>query len=141
MAWKAWQREEVAKQRCSRRLPEDTLAFALPIHNEWRLLAEHTHATGWETMMERVNGKLKGTELTDRKYTPYSFRSYRAMELNRVGIDPLLAADQLGHDVSVMQKIYARLPARERATREAAAFTPGEKKIILPKILEWDMDY
>lgn len=141
LAWKQWQREELAKQRGSLKLTEDTLVFALPIHNEWRRLAERTYATGWETMMERCNMKLKGAELTDRKYTPYSFRSYRAMELKRMGVDPLLAADLLGHDVSVMQKIYARLPARERATKEAAAFTPGRRKEILPEILEWDVDY
>lgn len=140
LAWKKWQEEELVKQGSRLTLSPDTFVFAIPDHNEWRLLATSTYIEHWRHCMKRLKGKLKGAELTERRYTPYSFRSYRAMELKKMGVDPLLAADQLGHDVGIMQKIYARLPARERATREAASFNYGQRRIT-PEILQFDIDY
>jgi hypothetical protein len=38
-----------------------------------------------------------------------------------LGVDVYLAATQLGHSVAMLEKVYARLPQRRRATQEEAA--------------------
>jgi hypothetical protein len=39
-----------------------------------------------------------------------------------------LSATQLGHSVAILEKIYARLPQRKRATKEAAVIDFGKRK-------------
>ena len=66
--------------------------------------------------------------MSDHKYTIYSLRSTRAQELMDMGVDVYLAATQLGHTVAMLEKVYARLPQRRRATKEAAHIEFGWRK-------------
>jgi len=43
-------------------------------------------------------------------------------------VDVYLAATQLGHTVAILEKVYARLPQRRRATTEAAHIEFGKRK-------------
>ena len=45
-----------------------------------------------------------------------------------MGVDVYLAATQLGHTVAMLEKVYARLPQRRRATQEAAHIEFGKRK-------------
>ena len=45
-----------------------------------------------------------------------------------MGVDVYLAATQLGHTVAMLEKVYARLPQRRRATKEAAHIEFGKPK-------------
>ena len=77
-------------------------------------------------IMRGLDGSLRGARLSERPYTQYSFRSTRAQELLELGVDVALAAKQLGHTPGMLLKVYARLPLRERATREAARIEFGK---------------
>ena len=44
-----------------------------------------------------------------------------------MGVDVYLAATQLGHTVAMLEKVYARLPQRRRATKEAAHIDFGKR--------------
>ena len=64
---------------------------------------------------------------SEHKYTIYSLRATRAQELMDMGVDVYLAASQLGHTVAILEKVYARLPQRRRATTEAAHIEFGKR--------------
>ena len=76
--------------------------------------------------MSRCQSRLKGPLMSDHKYTMYSLRSTRAQEMMDLGVDVYLAATQLGHSVAMLEKVYARLPQRRRATKEAAHMEFGK---------------
>ena len=44
------------------------------------------------------------------------------------GVDIGLAAKQMGHSPDIMMKIYARLPIRDRAKREATHIEFGKRR-------------
>ena len=45
-----------------------------------------------------------------------------------MGVDVYFAANQLGHTFAILEKVYARLPQRRRATTEAAHIEFGKRK-------------
>jgi integrase len=81
-----------------------------------------------------MEGKLRGARLSQRPYTIYSFRATRAQELLELGVDVALAARQLGHSPNMMMKVYAKLPLRERATKEAARIEFGKRDTSLGRV-------
>ena len=83
----------------------------------------------WRKVLDRLEGQLKGPTMSEHKYSIYSLRSSRAQELMDKGVDVYLAATQLGHSVAILEKVYARLPQRRRATKEAASIEFGKRKI------------
>ena len=78
--------------------------------------------------MSRCQSRLKGPLMSTHNYTMYSLRSTRAQEMMDLGVDVYLAATQLGHSVAILEKVYARLPQRRRATKEAAHIEFGKRK-------------
>jgi integrase len=101
---------------------------------EYQVLGAISAHKAFHTILSRLEGKLKGARLSERPYTIYSFRATRAMELLELGVDIGLAAKQLGHSPTVMLRTYARLPLRERATREAARIEFGKRDTSLGKV-------
>jgi integrase len=134
MEWRDWTKEylkKLALKDATNRLnlTKDCFVFAIPQDNEWKVMQEYTYGAPFREIKRRLGSRLIGPEMTSRKqYTPYSFRSTRAVDFKRMGVDPLLAADQMGHTVDEMLKTYARLPVRERATKEAAHIDYGKTK-------------
>ena len=109
-------------------IPDDVLVFSLPDKNEWKLPPYNTLNVRWRHMINKIEGELKGPQMSEHSYTIYSLRSTRAQELMDMGVDVYLASTQLGHSVAVLEKIYARLPQRRRATKEAAHIEFGKRK-------------
>ena len=124
-------------------IPDDTLVFALPDKNEWKLPPYNTLNVRWRDLIEQLEGQLKGPQMSEHPYTIYSLRSSRAQELMDLGVDVYLASTQLGHSVAVLEKIYARLPQRRRATKEAAQMEFGKRKtgstLTTPEIIYEDL--
>ena len=110
-------------------IPDDVLVFSLPDKNEWKLPPYNTIYVRWRILLNELKGNLKGAQMSEHHYTIYSLRSTRAQELMDMGVDVYLASTQLGHSVAVLEKIYARLPQRRRATKEAAHIEFGKRKI------------
>lgn len=108
-------------------IPKDTLIFTIPEKNEWKLSDYSQYNYYWREIMRRAKDELRGPQLSPHHYTIYSLRSSRAMELFEMGVDPFLAGKQLGHLPDMMAKIYARLPSRRRAIKEAAYIQFGRK--------------
>ena len=131
--WKSWQKEYL-KDIQSRvvgfdyDVSEDDLVFGIPEHNGVQITTYNTLNINWRKIMDRCGDKLKGPIMSDHKYTIYSLRSTRAQELMDMGVDFYLAATQLGHTVAILEKVYARLPQRRRATTEAAHIEFGKRK-------------
>ena len=124
-------------------IPDDEYVFALPDKNEWKLPPYNTIYVRWRALMNELEGKLKGAQMSEHPYTIYSLRSSRAQELMDMGVDVYLASTQLGHSVAVLEKIYARLPQRRRATKEAAHIEFGKRKsksnLTTPEIIYEDI--
>jgi integrase len=131
--WKNWQKEYL-KDIQSRvvgfdyEISEDDLVFGIPEHNGVQITTYNTLNINWRKIMDRCGDKLKGPMMSEHKYTIYSLRSTRAQELMDMGVDVYLAATQLGHTVAILEKVYARLPQRRRATTEAAHIEFGKRK-------------
>jgi len=141
--WRKWQRQYLADHEAQFRcvglstskaadglpsIAEDVLVFALPDKAGWKLSPYNTLNVRWRELMKRAAPELKGPQLSEHPYTIYSCRSSRAQELMDLGVDVYLAATQLGHSVAVLEKIYARLPQRKRATKEAAVIHFGKQR-------------
>ena len=109
-------------------ISEDDLVFGIPEHNGVQLTTYNTLNINWRKIIDRCGEKLKGPMMSEHKYTIYSLRSTRAQELMDMGVDVYLAATQLGHTVAILEKVYARLPQRRRATTEAAHIEFGKRK-------------
>ncbi len=110
-------------------LTPDTYIFGDPHQDEFALTGYHSFLKSWHVLMDRLKTKLRGSKLSDKRYTLYSFRSSRVNELLTEGVDIFIISKQLGHSVSVLQKHYERLgDVRERAVVEAAAISYGKKK-------------
>ena len=132
--WKSFQKEYL-KAIQSRsvvafdyEISEDDLVFGIPEHNGVQLTTYNTLNINWRKIIDRCGEKLKGPMMSEHKYTIYSLRSTRAQELMDMGVDVYLAATQLGHTVAILEKVYARLPQRRRATTEAAHIEFGKRK-------------
>ena len=141
--WRKWQRQYLANHQAELRcvgltsavaadglpiIPDETLVFALPDKAGWKLSPYNTLNVRWRELITRASPDLKGPQLSEHPYTIYSCRSSRAQELMDLGVDVYLAATQLGHSVAILEKIYARLPQRKRATKEAAVIDFGKRK-------------
>lgn len=141
--WRKWQRQYLADREDELRciglaaikgsdglpvIPDETLVFALPDKAGWKLPPYNTINVCWRDIINRASPELKGPQLSEHPYTIYSCRSSRAQELMDLGVDVYLAATQLGHSVAVLEKIYARLPQRKRATQEAAVIHFGKRQ-------------
>ena len=97
---------------------------------EWRKLKHSTYQRYFrDVLMPNLEDKLRGAEMTSKPYKVYSFRSTRAQELKANGVEIGLAAEQMGHSPDVMAKVYARLPVKELATRQAAALNYGRTRM------------
>ena len=133
--WKKWQTDYL-KQMQSRyefrgyeyEVAETDLVFGIPEHNGVQITTYNTLNVNWRNIINRCGGKLKGPLMSDHNYTIYSLRATRAQELMDMGVDVYLAATQLGHTVAILEKVYARLPQRRRATTEAAHIEFGKRK-------------
>ena len=133
--WKKWQADYL-KQMQSRdefrgyeyEVAETDLVFGIPEHNGVQISTYNTLNVNWRNIINRCGGKLKGPLMSDHNYTIYSLRATRAQELMDMGVDVYLAATQLGHTVAILEKVYARLPQRRRATTEAAHIEFGKRK-------------
>ena len=134
--WKHWQSEFLLlmKQKaCSNsasfsyEINENDLVFALPEANGVETTSYNTFNINWRKIIERCGTRLKGPLMSGHRYTIYSLRSTRAQELMDMGVDVYLAATQLGHTVAMLEKVYARLPHRRRATKEAAHIHFGKR--------------
>ena len=133
--WKKWQ-SEYLKHIQSRpefrgfeyQVSENDLVFGIPEHNGINITTYNTLNINWRKIMDRCGKKLKGPMVSDHNYTIYSLRATRAQELMDLGVDVYLAATQLGHTVAILEKVYARLPQRRRATTEAAHIEFGKRK-------------
>ena len=133
--WKSWQKNYL-KHMQSRpefrgyeyELSENDLVFGLPEHNGICITTYNTLNVNWRKIIERCGERLKGPLMSDHNYTIYSLRATRAQELMDMGVDVYLAATQLGHTVAILEKVYARLPQRRRATTEAAHIEFGKRK-------------
>ena len=131
--WKSWQKEYLMDIQSrvvgfDYEVSEDDLVFGIPEHNGVQITTYNTLNINWRKIMDRCGDKLKGPMMSDHKYTIYSLRSTRAQELMDMGVDVYLAATQLGHTVAILEKVYARLPQRRRATTEAAHIEFGKRK-------------
>ena len=132
--WKAWQREHLRVMQGKSvngyryELQETDLVFGIPKGERVEISSYNTLNKNWLILMGRLNGQLKGPVLSKKPYTIYSLRSTRAQELMDMGVDVYLAATQLGHTVAMLEKVYARLPQRRRATEEAAHIEFGKRK-------------
>jgi integrase len=102
--------------------------------NEYQVLNQISAHKSFHTILDRMEGKLRGARLSQRPYTVYSFRATRAQELLELGVDVALAARQLGHSPNMMMKVYAKLPLRERATKEAARIEFGKRDTSLGRV-------
>ena len=107
---------------------ENDLVFGIPEHNGVQITTYNTLNVNWRNIMKRCGDRLKGPLVSDHNYTIYSLRATRAQELMDMGVDVYLAATQLGHTVAILEKVYARLPQRRRATTEAAHIEFGKRK-------------
>ena len=134
--WKQWQSEylllmqqklRLSSKSFSYRITEDDLVFAMPEANGVETTSYNTFNINWRKIIDRCGSKLKGPLMSDHQYTIYSLRSSRAQELMDMGVDVYLAATQLGHTVAMLEKVYARLPQRRRATKEAAHIDFGKR--------------
>ena len=131
--WKKWQKEYLSLMKkygngYEYEIAEDDLVFGVPERDAVRLTSYNTLNINWRKIIDRCGSKLKGPILSEHKYTIYSLRSSRAQELMDMGVDVYLAATQLGHTVAMLEKVYARLPQRRRATQEAAHIEFGKRK-------------
>ena len=131
--WKAWQRQYLLlmKQRGNGydyEIAEDDLVFGVPERDAIKITSYNTLNINWRNIIDRCGSSLRGPIMSDHKYTIYSLRSTRAQELMDMGVDVYLAATQLGHTVAMLEKVYARLPQRRRATKEAAHIEFGRRK-------------
>ena len=133
--WKQWQKVYLAERKSNNRIhgycydiAEDDLVFGVPESDEVSITSYNTFNIYWREIMSRCQPKLKGPLMSDHKYTMYSLRSTRAQEMMDLGVDVYLAATQLGHSVAMLEKVYARLPQRRRATKEAAHIDFGKKR-------------
>ena len=108
-------------------IPMDTPVFSIPEKNEWKMSDYSIYNYYWRELMKRAKDELRGPILSPHRYTIYSLRSTRAVELFELGVDPFLSGKQLGHLPDMMAKIYARLPSRKRATKEAAHIQFGKR--------------
>ena len=133
--WKRWQNEYVAERKSNKRIhgycydiTEDDLVFGIPESDEVSITNYNTFNIYWRDIMSRCQSRLKGPLMSTHKYTMYSLRSTRAQEMMDLGVDVYLAATQLGHSVAILEKVYARLPQRRRATKEAAHIEFGKRK-------------
>ena len=109
-------------------IPDDVLVFSLPSKNEWKLTPYNTLNRSWRYIMNELEGELKEPQMSKHPYTIYLLRSTRAQELMDMGVDVYLASTQMGHSVAALEKIYARLPQRRRATKEAAHIEFGKRE-------------
>ena len=131
--WKKWQKVYL-KDIQSRlvgfdyEVTEDDLVFGIPEHNGIQIATYNTLNINWRKIMDRCGDNLKGPMMSNHKYTIYSLRSTRAQELMDMGTDVCLAATQLGHTVAILEKVYARLLQRRRATTEAAHIEFSKRK-------------
>ena len=130
LRWKKWITEAVNRQVGSPDFNPSSPVFATPEQGEWRVLTNHTYQRYFrDVLMKNLEGKLKGPEMTRKPYKVYSFRSTRAQEMKAQGVEIGLAANQMGHSVDMMQRVYARLPVKERAIKEAAQIDYGRRKL------------
>ena len=131
--WKKWQREYLDLM-CAKgdgyqyEITEDDLVFGLPERDKVTITNYNTLNMNWRRIIDRCGTSLKGPIMSEHDYTIYSLRSSRAQELMDMGVDVYLAATQLGHTVAMLEKVYARLPQRRRATKEAAHIEFGKRK-------------
>jgi len=109
-------------------ITEDDLVFGIPESDEVSITNYNTFNIYWRDIMSRCQSRLKGPLMSTHNYTMYSLRSTRAQEMMDLGVDVYLAATQLGHSVAILEKVYARLPQRRRATKEAAHIEFGKRK-------------
>ena len=109
-------------------ITEDDLVFGLPERDKVTITNYNTLNMNWRRIIDRCGTSLKGPIMSEHDYTIYSLRSSRAQELMDIGVDVYLAATQLGHTVAMLEKVYARLPQRRRATKEAAHIEFGKRK-------------
>ena len=131
--WKRWQKEYLLYMRehgngYAYEIAEDDLVFGIPERDTVRITSYNTLNINWRNIIKRCSSSLKGPIMSDHQYTIYSLRSTRAQELMDMGVDLYLAATQLGHTVAMLEKVYARLPQRRRATQEAAHIEFGKRK-------------
>ena len=131
--WKRWQKKYLSQMKEGGNgyvyeIDDDDLVFGIPERDSVRISSYNTLNVNWRNIIDRCGSKLKGPIMSDHKYTIYSLRSTRAQELMDMGVDVYLAATQLGHTVAMLEKVYARLPQRRRATEEAAHIEFGKRK-------------
>ena len=133
--WKMWQQEYLNRLKGSStwgsfqyEITENDLVFGLPKAEGVEITQYNTLNINWRKIMDRLKGQLRGATMSEHPYTIYSLRSSRAQELMDKGVDVYLAATQLGHSVAMLEKVYARLPQRRRATEEAAHVEFGKRK-------------
>ena len=127
--WREWQ-EEFSSSQYDYGIDEDCLVFGLPTDEGVKITPYNTLNINWRKVMHRLAGKLKGPLMSEHSYSIYSLRSTRAQEMMDMGVDVYLAATQLGHSVAMLEKVYARLPQRRRATKEAAHIEFGKRKEV-----------
>ena len=109
-------------------ITDNDYVFGLPLPEGVEVTSYNTLNKNWKKLMSKCEGKIKGPLLSERPYTIYSMRSSRAQQLMNEGVDVYLAANQLGHSVAMLEKVYARHHQRRRATTEAAAIEFGRRK-------------
>jgi integrase len=136
LAWLRWSKEFKVRT-CSS--PSKCFDLSQPVfstikNGEYVVPNPVSFHKSFHKVMDRLEGKLRGARLTNRPYTIYSFRATRAQELLELGVDVALAAKQLGHSPTMMMKVYARLPLRERATKEAARIEFGKTNQSLGRV-------
>jgi integrase len=133
--WKKWQKDYLNQMQSREEfrgyeyeVAENDLVFGIPEHNGVQITTYNTLNVNWRNIIKRCGDRLKGPLVSDHNYTIYSLRATRAQELMDMGVDVYLAATQLGHTVAILEKVYARLPQRRRATTEAAHIEFGKRK-------------
>lgn len=125
--WRKLQ-QEWGKHNFNYDIKGSDLVFGIPSMDGVVITPYNTLNINWRKLMKRLDGKLKGPLMSPHPYTIYSLRSTRAQELMDLGVDVYLAATQMGHSVAMLEKVYARLPQRRRATQEAAHIEFGKRK-------------
>ncbi len=124
--WSIYQKNHA--QKVGLEVTKDTLVFSIPRNGEFFQPDYLSVYKAFNQVLDECRAKLPEPELSRKYYTLYSLRSSRAFDLLSMGVDIFIAAQQMGHSVTVLQKIYARLPQRRRATEEAAALPYGQTR-------------
>ncbi len=124
--WSIYQKNRAASLGI--KITKETKVFSIARNGEMYQPTYLSTYKAFNKVLDKARPYLPLPELSRKYYTLYSCRSSRAFDLMSMGVDIYIAAQQMGHSVVVLQKIYSRLPQRRRATEEAARLPIGEPR-------------